>query len=181
MTMKCEVPLREFEATKHDLCIADLENLYSHWREQINAENVLYNQRIIWLITIQAFLYATVGLLFRARYETDPSSISFVVDGIILVVCGLGLAISLMSRQLLTNARTALEHLREGWAKIAEKHQMSGDAIGLFPHISGGDGKPGKSARWYLQSGRLPTLFTIAWLFFGGIIVAERAIKLFLL
>lgn len=42
---------------------SEIRETYNILRSQIQHENELYNQRIIWLITIQALLYATIGLI----------------------------------------------------------------------------------------------------------------------
>ncbi len=154
---------------------SQIRELYARLRSQVEHENNLYNQRIVWLISMQAFLFATVGLLLQARYGKDaiPANAG-TVDAFTALICVLGLSVAAISGRLLTNARGALAHLGKVWDTHASR--MPDELASFYPHVSGGDGKS-TSAIW-LRSGNLPGLFIVSWIVAAGILLWQPLFSL---
>lgn len=147
------------------------ELAYRRFRDQIEHEDTLYNQRILWLIYIQAFLFATLGLLMRARYAENSDAVT-VVYMVIFLIGGLGVFIAVISRRVLDNSGEALDEIREMWTKLVDNEMPEKLKI-YFPHVSGGDGKirtirrdpdPQKNeAKTLFRSRNLPNVLCYAW------------------
>jgi hypothetical protein len=131
-------------------------DFYKRMRDQVEHENTLYNQRIVWLITMQAFLFATLGLLMQAKVaETTVTSLQ--INCFRYLICFVGLAVALISERILSDARNALKHLRDHWdqASIPAPYEK------FFPHVNGGSGKA--TDRTFRRSRNLPMMFCVVW------------------
>lgn len=145
-----------------------LDGLYARLRGQLEHETQLYNQRIVWLITIQAFLFATVGLVVQAMTQSTAGTWMARLEGLLLTVCGLGAVVALISNQALGNASAAIDKLSRHWN--TRSAEFSPDLLRYYPHPHGNDGQKSKSIM--LSSRHIPKYFLIAWLavalvFFG--------------
>jgi hypothetical protein len=149
---------------------ASLKGLYDRVRGQVEHENELYNQRIIWLITMQAFLYATIGLLMQAKLQPGAEGWANQIDGFIALVCVLGTLVALVCRRLLHNAGAALRAMRARWESVAK--DAPEDVLKYFPHVSGGDGADLRGRLF--RSAHLPAFFAVGWLIAAAILLAHR-------
>ncbi|MEP3275321.1 MAG: hypothetical protein ABJN26_06115 [Stappiaceae bacterium] len=142
------------------------DKTYYRFRSQIEHENNLYNQRILWLIYIQALLFATLGLMTRARVYESASEGILAVDLMIIVICFLGAFIGMIGRRIVDNAGVALDEIRIEWSKIIndipEVHRR------FYLHVAGGLGsvrteKNEKGDKTIFRSRNLPISFVVAW------------------
>ncbi|MEI9992941.1 MAG: hypothetical protein WDM86_23305 [Rhizomicrobium sp.] len=151
------------------------EALYDRIRAQIEHENDLYNHRIVWLITMQAFLFATTGLVVQAKLGLKASNLSqgaFIVDGFSVLLSIVGIMVALIADQLLTNSRRALNLLRKTWEDRKDRVLNSEADLDLFPPISGGEANPRTGT--ILRSGNLPKLFVLSWVVVELILLSDR-------
>jgi hypothetical protein len=151
----------------------DWDKVYNRFRNQIEHENNLYNQRILWLIYIQALLFATLGLMTRARLGIPDESSILAVDLMISVVCFLGMFIAVTSKRVLDNAGQALDELRDHWNSELSPI-LPAESKRFFPHISGGlgtirtvkknkDQLDKRAKKTIFRSRHLPASFVVAW------------------
>ena len=156
--------------SENNISIKEISDAYDRYREHIQTENGLYNQRIIWLITIQAFLFATIGLLFQARFFENASGHELVIDLLAFVICILGIAISRISENILGFAREHLKDTRNAWNELLdiwEKDSSVSNMLNQFPHVAGRLSQPDSMFR----SGNLPKFFAFTWIAFIIIVV----------
>jgi hypothetical protein len=142
-----------------DLARKNLDGLYARVRGQIETEIQLYNQRIVWLITMQAFLFATVGLLVQSVVQAGAAPWLNQIDGLLIIVCVIGALVALISDRLLMNARAACTLMSKFW--ISRVSEFSVDLLQYYPHVEGGDGRNRRGT--FLRSGLLPKYFVAAW------------------
>ena len=152
-----------------DAQMAKIDGLYTRLRKQVEHENSLYNQRIVWLITMQAFLFASIGFFLQAKVAAGAEKYGPQIDAFTALVCVVGLLVALISWRTLANSRGVLRRLGKVWDKQAASFPPELDAY--YPHISGGDGKSTPAV--FLRSGNLPLLFAISWIV-GGTILLEQ-------
>ncbi len=152
------------------------ERLYDRIRAQVSDENNLYNQRIIWLITMQAFLFATVGLILRGSISSDDAGESLFLKAVYLIIAGTGILVALICYRILGNAREALDSLEDSW----NEHllQMPSGIRHLFPHPRGRvvmrrPQSSGSPPRKLLGSGNLPLVFVLVWPLFVAILLVN--------
>lgn len=153
-----------------DQRLADMELLYRRIRDQYEHENDLYNQRIIWLITIQALLYATVGLVLQSLIESGATVKFNFVHLFILLIAVLGIVVALVASRTLTNGRKAQEELRDFWDEVLPSMPGQEKYGHLFPAVAGGTGK-GPRHDSIFRSGNLPLYFTMSWMASAAILV----------
>lgn len=147
------------DAAAAELVRKNLDGLYARARGQIETELQLYNQRIVWLITMQAFLFATVGLLVQAMIQPAAQESADRLNGLLIIVCVVGIVVALISDRLLTNARIACRAMSKFWASRVS--EFSVDLLQYYPHPEGGDGRNKRAV--LLRSGLLPKYFALAW------------------
>ena len=120
-------------------------------RELIKHENDLVNQRLGWLIQIQAILFAALAF----AWKNAPFALT-----ILLSFLGIATAGSLWSALALYSP--AVRGLRKWWSDHRPDGGVEGpDVIGLWA--------PSEGVGWYLRPWRaLPAIFIIAW---AGVLV----------
>lgn len=139
----------------------DWNKVYYRFRLQIENENNLYSQRLLWFIYIQAFLFATIGLLLGERV-LSVSGVN-VVDQIILVICLFGIYLGLLTKRLLDHATASLDEIRDHWNKNVEPKIPPNEKM-YFPHVSGGVGGTVRTKGiLFLRSRWLPLSFSLVW------------------
>jgi len=149
---------------------AQLKGLYDRVRGQVEHENELYNQRIIWLITMQAFLYATIGLLMQAKVEPAGAAWGDQIDAFMGLVCVLGTLVALVCYRLLSTAGKALRLLKRQWNEVSQ--DAPPEVLKYFPHASGSQGKDLRGVLF--RSGYLPMYFALGWLAGAAILLKHR-------
>lgn len=152
-----------------------LDDFYRRIRDQVEHENDLYNQRIIWLITIQGFLYATAGIVIQAIIPIEKIERVQHVNHFLLLICFLGIVVALIAYRLLSNARSCLQELRDLWDDRISGWSAYEEDGKYFPHVSGGTAPAGR-LHWLLRSGNLPLVFAGSWIL--GAILLLRNVNL---
>ena len=147
---------------------SESSGLYDRLRGQVEHENELYNQRIIWLITMQAFLYATVGLLMQARIQDEGGRWANQIDAFVALVCVLGAIVAGTSNRVLSNSRKSLSDLCRSWDEY--RVGQPPELMRLYPHIGGGVAHRG----YLFRSGNLPIFFAGSWVLSFGILLLHR-------
>lgn len=160
-----------FEKYDHEIW----DKIYYRFRNQVENANENYNHRVLWFIYIQAFLFATIGLLLPERDEIVNFELRGAVDWAILVICILGGYLGILAYVILNHVGAELDELRKDWtaltAFIPEEERL------YFPHVAGGRGtirtlkdpaltEEGSRKR-LIRSRFLPLVFTAAWMAIG--------------
>lgn len=137
--------------------------LYEKIRERVREEDKLYNQRIIWLISMQAFLFATLGLILRPFLSTDANDAKILLAGCILIVATTGVLVAIVADTVLSNGRDALNGLRDHWTTFADT--LSDEIKDILPHPRGKfEDEPRENVRSRgMSSGNLPVVFMFVW------------------
>lgn len=157
--------------------------VYKAYRDYEEHENTLLNQRVTWLITMQAVTLATFGFSIQKQYELAqkirelwshlpvPDSakvVSYVppelevydvrfavlLTGLALV----GMASAITSLIGIIAAKTAQEELRERW----RKHHSETAQILKLPNIAGG-GSPRAERHGATFASAIPCFFFAIW------------------
>lgn len=138
------------------------DRTYYRFRLQIENENCLYNQRLLWFIYIQAFLFATLAIILSDRFGIQSSIGTKMVDWIAIVLCCFGMYLGFLTKTLLDHAAEALDEIRDEWSRILST-RMPEDFKDYFPHVAGGTGKIRTQNQGILRSRYLPLSFSFTW------------------
>ncbi|APE44919.1 hypothetical protein BOO69_17020 [Sulfitobacter alexandrii] len=149
-------------------------SFYDRIREQVRSEDTLYNQRIIWLISMQAFLFATLGLILQAYLSNEINQSSPLLTGSFVLISITGILVAMVSNRVLSNGRVALNGLRDAWDDFAEG--LGPETLALLPHPRGKHEKSARQNIWSrgISSGNLPAIFAFVWLCFLAFLIVER-------
>jgi len=155
---------------------SDISDTYDRMREQVRTENDLYNQRIIWLVSMNAFLFATVGLILQAKFNggagksvTAAFTVEDVLDVFLIVFSIVGGLVSCIAQGLLHGANKARNQVGRMWDDYTSGIEAAARRAG-YPHVLGGrDGK--NKTNKFQNSDNLPWLFVATWVVFAVLIV----------
>jgi hypothetical protein len=92
-------------------------------RTMIHRENEVINHRVTWLTTVQALLFAALSIAWD-----KPG-----VRGYCILLCALGISMSVISLIVLTSASLAMKRLWEWWDAHKPSDYDGPDVIGLRP------------------------------------------------
>jgi hypothetical protein len=154
---------------------ADLEKAYHRFREQVKDENELYNHRIVWLISMNAFLFATIGLILQAKFPETSVVASLYLEAVMFLFAAVGIFVSLVAWRLLGNARSVLNEIEAQWNDYLDDLGMKSEQLLAFPHVRGGSGK--SQAAMILRSANLPFMFVITWAIFIMWVIAGIVLR----
>ncbi|MGK7898645.1 MAG: hypothetical protein AB4372_34780 [Xenococcus sp. (in: cyanobacteria)] len=140
--------------------------IYNTIRDHIKHENILINNRLTWLLTLQGFLLAGLGLLIRDSKSHSTLIFIFVV---------LGVSTNIITFMSIWAAQTAIEKLDKSWAdhpelsKIRYKQnnkirykQNNKDKVLTLLMKGAGIEKVHKRAKWATYG--IPLSFLVAWI-----------------
>jgi len=155
------------------------------FREMIYQENELRNQRITWLITFNAFLFAGLGFIIK----DDSQAPDFLGPNtplyLFLVLSFLGMAISVCAFLMIAQGNAATKSLLIDWDNYPDKGIYRGPPVIGLGHDPK-DKNPMESGFWKAVIGHgkrqkrisgatlhvlIPTLLFTAWLFIGSVSV----------
>lgn len=153
----------------------DDASVYARIRDLVRDENTLYNQRIIWLITMQAFLYATLALLLQASLSEEAANHRPLLYLVFFVVAVTGVFVSLTCSAALRLAVKTLDELGRLWDSYVKEHDHP-EKLRFFPHPKGrqdmrrqgadGNGchNPRRDLNPIFRPGNLPRWFILSWI-----------------
>lgn len=139
----------------------ELVVFYNMIREQIRHEDNLVNQRLTWLLAIEAFLFAG----FAAILTSGGLSV-FQKESFALIIGGFGISFCLISTLSIHAAFVSLKILREKWYETPKGNQHAVNAWikarAKYPPIT-------YVGRGVMRAGSAaygtPTLIILAWIF----------------
>ena len=154
-----EAPLNR---TSGELSLAEL---YALIRSQIEHENELLSQRVIWQILSQAFFFGAYAALLNAPreaknalFESEQSLLLWLMPSAAIIV-GLFTYIGILS------SLKTIVHLRQQYENHANSNALRDPSSKLYPEIQG----PSHLRRLEMLSpAAMPVVFTIAWLLILG-------------
>ncbi len=145
---------------------------YTLFRAYIQHEDSLINNRLLWNINIQGFLFATFGLSVQKLYEssspvgtavpvtTTVALAPILLHALIVVLPLFGIGVSTLSLVTVRAAEAAIQNLRAKWQRLLAKNPGLDE---LLPGIIGGglesSHKGGLRAPFLV-----PVVFIAAWL-----------------
>jgi hypothetical protein len=139
---------------------------YKIFRDYAEHEDGLVNNRLMWNITIQGFLFATHGLSVQKLAEVQASqggaeSIGgigvFALRGLLIILPVLGGVVSYYSWRGVRAAQKAISRLEDTWATIAQP--PNGPRL---PGLTGG-GDKSNHTEGFLAPKVFPWIFVVAW------------------
>ncbi len=135
---------------------------YRLFRDYIQHEDDLINNRLLWNINVQGFLFATFGLAVQRIYEAaQPAPAPVLLHAIITILPVFGISVSTLSLVSVRAAEEAIQSLRGHWEKILVNYP---EAKPYLPGIIGGgldsSHKSGLRAPFVV-----PIVFMAAWFF----------------
>lgn len=168
-----------------------LDAFYARLRAQVEHENILYDQRMMWLVTLQAILFATMGFVIAGFLSEDvfnlesglpQNAIILPVLIFVALICFAGIYTGMACRKTLRQAVQVGQEIDDLWRtqrrRVFEFEQMHlrasnmtyEDAMMMFPHPRGGSKLDGgeerldrtKSSDFY-RSRRIPLVFVYIW------------------
>ena len=170
------------KARLDDRSAADLRAVYDRFREQVNTENQLYNQRIVWLVSMNAFLFATIGLILQAKFNPEISlsqtlltfgaPVQDIVDGFLILFSLVGFSISMIGDRLIHNTNLVRLYILERWQ--AYTGQL-GDVQDLHGYLSVEGGSGSSVEHKVLSSDNIPKIFIFTWVFLLIAVIALLA------
>jgi magnesium-transporting ATPase (P-type) len=154
--------------------VVEFKELYKAYREQVEHENQLHNNRIHWLILIQAILFATFGLLMQplsrfffegAGQPVDQHKVSaalFMATALVIISI-LAIFVAATCFYTLSGSSNAVKEIRKDWNRImlTEDVKALSDFSPMFPHVSGSGGNSANHS--FLRSRNIPVFFIAAW------------------
>lgn len=129
----------------------DIDKFYDTYRERISHEDNLINQRTIWFVTLQAFLFTSISLLAG---EFTGYQFEFLVTCYGLI----GMVISFTTFMSVRAAQMANETIKKLWKELLAEHGPS-----FHPPIAGGGQNRGICFRGGLSSVVLPVAVGFVW------------------
>ena len=144
---------------------------YGLIRSQIDHQDELVNQRVMWQIITQAFFFSAYTSLLNAQKEAKTPM--FEAEQLLLIwllpIAGL-LAGALTYVSIIVSIKT-IEHLRSLYEEFASQKPPEDNSSKWYPYIQG----PPHLTKWgKLTPILMPAVFTLAWL----IILARLALAL---
>lgn len=138
------------------------KELYEMIRKQIEHEDTLVNQRLIWLMLSQAFLFTAFSTILRDIILNNwPNSIYVNIPLIIAIV---GFLLSLFSFSGILAAFQSLRHLRETWYETLPDKKETGKINAGFPQITWVGNKRFRATNTAYGT---PIIIMIMWVIFG--------------
>jgi hypothetical protein len=145
---------------------------YQIFREYVEHEDALVNNRVLWNINIQGFLFAAYGFSVQALAQDFLNfgrKMSAVEPLIILVVMLpiVGISVSYFSLKGVKAAQKAISDLKAQWDEVVKKLYAASDPD-LLPCLIGG-GKPSEPStvqkhNWgFLAPKGIPIICIIVW------------------
>lgn len=95
-------------------------SFYDSIRDQVGSEDTLHNQSVKWLISMQAFLFATLGLTLQAYLADGVNQSSPLLTGSLILIAVTGILVAMVSNRVISNGRVALNSLRNQWNAFAQ-------------------------------------------------------------
>jgi hypothetical protein len=139
---------------------------YKIFRDYVEHEDTLVNNRLLWNINIQGFLFATYGLTIQrlAELQASHSQEAAVGTGAVAMRClalflpVLGTSISYLSWRGVKAAQNAIARLEGEWDAVPKP--PGGPSL---PGLTGG-GKDANHREGFLAPRYFPWIFVVAWL-----------------
>jgi len=156
-----------------------LAELYAAYRQYLNHEHNLINQRLSWNFTIQGFLFTSYAFVLNktadVRIELSKATTGSVdtllaslheLQVLLFVVAVAGVCVSLAIHFSAWGARRAMNELRRRWSTLKCTQEQTLEDFSLasgYPHIMGG-GDPSATKLGFRAPAMLSLAFAVAWL-----------------
>lgn len=135
-----------------------LTTLYNIYRDYMKHEDDLLNQRTTWLLVIQGFLFATVGVLGEWPLQLGVDRLGHERLFLVYVLGGVGFVVGLVALLGIVAASDAIDELRRKWDLIRVHYDGWED----LPEIAGG-GDPTAHQRGKWPPRLIPASILLAW------------------
>lgn len=147
-----------------------LAELYTLIRSQIEHENELLSQRVIWQILTQAFFFGAYASLLNAPKEAKNSLFESEQTLLLWLMPVAALLAGLVAYISIVSSLKTIVHLRELYEEHARLKSPGDPSSKLYPDIQG----PVRLGNLAIFSpGMMPIVFTVAWfLVLGRLVVA---------
>ena len=146
------------EAKNGELTLAEL---YTLIRSQIEHENELLSQRVIWQILTQAFFFGAYAALLNAPkeaknhlFESEQALLLWLMP-VAALLAGVLAYISIIS------SLKTIVYLRQLYEEHARSKSPADPSSKWYPHIQG---PPQLGTMAMFSPGMMPIVFTVAWI-----------------
>jgi hypothetical protein len=145
-----------------------LAELYSLIRSQIEHENELLSQRVIWQILTQAFFFGAYAALVNAPNEPKNHLFESEQHLLLWLMPVAALLAGLVAYVSIVSSLKTIMHLRKLYEDHAHSKSPGDPSSKLYPDIQG----PAQLGNMAIFSpGMMPIVFTISWLVVLGRLV----------
>jgi len=133
---------------------------YGLIRSEIQHEDNLINQRVIWQIISQAFIFGAYATLLNAPKEAKSPLFEGAQSLLLWIFPIAGLAVGLLTFASIMSSVRTISHLCGLYEEYSQSRAGKDPSSKLFPDIQG----PQHLRRWaQLPPVLIPILFTVAW------------------
>jgi hypothetical protein len=145
-----------------------LAELYSLVRSQIEHENELLSQRVIWQILTQAFFFGAYASLVNAPKEAKSHLFESEQTLLLWLMPVAALLAGLVAYISIVSSLKTIVHLRQLYEERAQSRSPGDPSSKMYPDVQG-PAPLGKMAMF--SPGMMPIVFTVAWLMVLGRLV----------
>jgi hypothetical protein len=148
------------------------EEVFIIFRDYVKHEDMLINQRMTWMITIQSFLIATFGFSYQKKLEiiskifTEPKSLEHrlsefmltiqMYNAFLVIICIVGIRMSRITFLITDAANHSIGGLEKKWEATSKLYETD-----HLPKLTGGDGDYVKAKESGKKLSRFLTRFFI--------------------
>jgi hypothetical protein len=146
------------------------KSLFKIYRDYMKHEDDLLNHRTTWLLVIQGFLFATLGVLGEwILPNKTPDLLRTERQFLVFVLAIVGLTIASVAYLSIKAANDAIDSLEKKWNNLRIRYE----GWELLPDIAGG-GHPKAKGRGKKPALWIPRVIFLAWLAVLGMAVKDK-------
>jgi len=137
---------------------------YAAFRAYVEHEDALVNNRVLWNINIQGFLFATYGISLQKLAQGGHHGPEvFLLQFLIGILPVLGASISYYSWRGVQAAQSSIRNLEDKWNGVLKDEYLLSEDSSMLPWLTGGGAKQAHDKGLEAPLG-VPRLFIITWL-----------------
>ncbi|EFL52318.1 conserved hypothetical protein [Solidesulfovibrio fructosivorans JJ]] len=134
---------------------------YEHTRNQIQHEDNLINQRVVWLLQVNGFLFAAYAFTLVAQSNTSckaTTGFTLLVVFSRFILSFVGIILSFMLKRGISAAEKSIDELVKSWDELPPDHKKN------CPQICGGGGWGNIRKDGAFPSVLIPLALGLAWI-----------------
>jgi hypothetical protein len=145
---------------------------YKIFRDYVQHEDSLINNRALWNINIQGFLFGSYAFTVQklAEIQAENGAFPFILPLLIIMIPCVGLAVSTTSWVGIRAAQRSIARLKSDWETEQAQHYQA-ESRKLPGLTGGGDERNHRHGFW--APSVFPLVFVAAWVILGAVSVGS--------